>query len=169
MDIIDFAMQMEKDGKAFYEKSAAETSDPELKQILLQLAEEERNHYEFFRRMKEKPTDLTAADVLTGKSTLNQVKNIFEVMASKKEHKSFGENVISVWTQALRIEEKAVKLYSEEAAKEKDDARKTLILRIAKEEESHVQMIDSVLMYVKHPEAFAASAQYKNFRSLEGL
>lgn len=169
MDILDFAMQMEKDGKAFYEKSAAESTDPELKKILLQLAEEERNHYEFFRRLKETPTDLTAGDVLTGSSTLAEVKNIFEDMAAKKEHNSFGEEVVEVWTKALRIEEKAVKFYSEEADKEDDEKRKKLILRIAKEEKTHVQMIDGVLMYVKHPEAFAASAQFKNFRSIEGL
>ncbi|MCK5127339.1 MAG: ferritin family protein [candidate division Zixibacteria bacterium] len=169
MDIIEFAMKMEQDGKQFYEKSAAETTDPELKKILVQLAEEERNHYEFFRRMKEKPIDLSAGEVLSGESTLKEVKNIFEVMASNKDKKPFGEDVVAVWTQALRTEEKAVKFYTEEAAKESDDERKGLLLKIAKEEENHVLMIDSVLMYVKHPAAFAASAQYKNFRSAEGF
>ncbi len=169
MDIIEFAMKMEQDGKLFYEKSAADTSDPELKKILQQLAEEEKNHYEFFRRMKEQPIDLTAGDILRGESTLKTVKNIFETMAANKDKEPFGEDVVAVWTQALRTEEKAVKLYTDEAGKENDEERKALLLRIAKEEENHVKMIDSVLMYVKHPEAFAASAQYKNFRSIEGF
>ena len=34
MDIIEFAMNMEKDGKIFYEKHAAAATEPELKQIL---------------------------------------------------------------------------------------------------------------------------------------
>ena len=50
MEILDYAMKMELDGKAFYEKSAAQTSVPELKNILLQLAEEELKHFHFFRQ-----------------------------------------------------------------------------------------------------------------------
>ena len=168
MDILDFAMKMEMDGRKFYEKSAAETTDLELKSILLSLADEEKNHYEFFRRMKDKPNDLSAASVLTGSGTLTKIKNIFEIMASNKDKKPFGDDVVSTWTEALRTEEKAVKLYTDEAARESDPERKKLLLRIAAEEKNHVQMIDSVLMYVKHPAVFAETAQYKNFKSLEG-
>lgn len=168
MDIIEFALKMEQDGKAFYEKAAAETTDPQLKEILLSLAEEEKNHYEFFRRLKVNPLDLSGGDILKGNETLKNVKNIFETMAANTDKKPFDDDVVAVWTQALRTEEKAVQLYSEQADKETDAVRKDLLLKIAAEEKNHVSMIDGVLMYVKQPAAFAESAQYRNFRSLEG-
>ncbi|UCD18237.1 MAG: ferritin family protein [Candidatus Zixiibacteriota bacterium] len=168
MDIIDFAMKMELDGKEFYEKQAMDTANPELKKILLQLAEEEGRHYEYFRRLKEDESDLSGGALLAGNTTLENVKNIFEQMAENSEKKSFGEDDIAVWRQALRTEEKSEAFYMEKAAQEPNAERKNLLLKIAREENNHVQMIDGVLMYLKHPDTFADSAQFKNFRSLEG-
>ena len=37
MNIIEFAMQMERDGQAFYEKAAKAAPQPELKEIFLYL------------------------------------------------------------------------------------------------------------------------------------
>lgn len=167
MDVIEFAMKMELDGRAFYEKHAAATSDPDLRQILQTLAEEEDRHYRFFRSLKERPADSPSA-AFSAPGTIRQVQNIFEDMSQNTEPKTFGDDVLSVWTEALRIEEKAVKFYTEQARSETDPARRNLLLKIAAEETNHVYMIDGVLMYLKHPDAFAESAQFKNFQSLEG-
>jgi len=169
MDIIKFALKMELDGKAFYEKHAAKTDDPDLKKILEMLAEEEDRHFKFFQKLKDNPTDLTAGDILAGSTTLKEVQNVFEVMSQNDDKEAYGNDVISVWTEALRTEEKAVQLYTEQAEKESNPGRRALLERIADEERTHVQMIDGVLFYIKHPQGFADSAQFKNFRSLEGF
>jgi len=168
MDIIEFAMKMETDGKAFYEKQAGLTSDPELKKILIQLAEEEGRHYEFFRRLKDNPNDISGGEALMGSQTLADVKNIFEELAQKTDQKPFGDDVISAWREALTTEEKSEAFYKEKAEVEPDPKKKDLLLQIAKEENNHMQMIDGVLMFLKQPSDFAESAQFKNFRSLEG-
>lgn len=167
MDIADFAMKMERDGKAYYEKQFSLTTDPELKKILLTLAEEEENHYRFFKTMKENPDALVAAK-LTGVHTINQVKNIFEDMARQNDKAPFGADAVSAWKEARLIEEKSVAFYLKQAAIENDPARKALLEQIVEEERNHVLMIDGVLMFLKQPAAFADSAQFKNFLSLEG-
>jgi rubrerythrin len=169
MDIIEFAMRMEKDGKAFYEKQVVTTSNPQLKAILIALAEEEGRHYEYFRRLKENPDDFSGAAELRGTKTLENVKNVFEVMSQISGLKPFGEDVISVWTEALRIEEKSESFYREKSGEEADAKKRRLLLKIASEEKNHIHMIDGVLTFLRYPETFAESAQFKNFRSLEGL
>ncbi|MDD4050455.1 MAG: ferritin family protein [candidate division Zixibacteria bacterium] len=167
MDIADFAMKMERDGKAYYEKQASLTADPELKKILLTLAEEEENHYRFFRTMKENPDDLVDAK-LTGPDTLKHVKNIFEEMARQSDKAAFGADAISAWKEARLIEEKSVAFYLKQAEVENDPTRKALLEQILEEERNHVLMIDGILIFLKQPAAFADSAQFKNFLSLEG-
>jgi len=169
MDIIKFAMKMELDGKAYYEKHAARTRDAHLKEILLTLAEEEQRHFEVFRRLRENADDISGGDILNGSETLKQVQNIFEQLSQENDTTSFNDDVISVWTEALRTEEKSEAFYKEKAGEEPDEAKKDLLLKIAAEENNHIMMIDGILMYLKDPATFAESAQYRNFRSLEGL
>ncbi len=168
MDIIEFAMQMELDGKTFYEKQAASATDMELKKMLTMLAEEEDRHYNFFRRLKEGKTQLAVQEINRRSATLNQAKNIFEELSKRQGKKSFGDDVTSAWREALKIEERAEGFYREKAAAETDKDRKRLLHLIANEERNHVHMIDGILTYLKFPDVFADSAQFKHFMSLEG-
>ncbi|KAA3632098.1 MAG: hypothetical protein DWP97_11700 [Calditrichaeota bacterium] len=168
MDIIEFAMKMELDGKAYYEKHARNTSDKDLKKIFLILAEEEEKHFKFFKSLKDGDTE-EAANLISGSSkTLKEVQNIFVEMSQSTEKKTFGKDEEATWQKALEIEEKAEGFYREKAGEESDDEKKNLLNIIADEEQNHVHMIDSILTYLKFPEAFADSAQFKNFQSLEG-
>jgi rubrerythrin len=168
MDIFDFAMKMEMDGKQFYEKQARVTTNPQLKKILLTLAEEEQKHFDFFKRLKEGDTDLAVEEISSRTETLDNVKNIFVEMSEETGSRVAAKDEISAWTEALRIEEKAESFYKEKAARETNEKQRKLLLLIAGEEQSHVHMISGVLTFLKYPDTFAQSAQFKNFMSLEG-
>ena len=168
MDILEYAMKMELDGKAFYEKSAAQTSVPELKNILLQLAEEEMKHFHFFRQMKEGHAPEAKAQILSPGSTLLNTKNLFQQLAEQGKQNSFGEQARAVWTEALKIEERAEKAYRDEAAKESDPTRKMLLTQIADEEKTHVYLVDNILSFMADPGGFMDSANYRSFMSWEG-
>jgi rubrerythrin len=168
MNIIDYALQMELDGKAFYERSAQQTQHPELKKILFNLAEEEQRHYQFFKRLKEGQDQIAAAEMESGTPTLNVNKTLFRQMAEQGKAASFGEEARKVWGEALKIEEKVERMYREEAGKETDPGRRKLLTRIADEEKSHVYLIDNMLSFMADPQGFTESANYKNFLSWEG-
>jgi len=118
MDIIDFAMKMELDGKAFYEKAAARAQRREVKEIFGYLAEEEKRHYSFFRSLKEGADPDVAARELRGGSVASP-KNIFVQLTVENDDQMFGEDIKGVWTEALKIEEKSAAFYSGQAQKEK--------------------------------------------------
>lgn len=166
MDIIEFAMKMEQDGKAYYEKLATQTDSPELIKMLNEMAEEEERHYIYFKHLKEDP-DRASAD-LRGSETLSRAKNIFEQLSTSKREEPYGEDVVSAWTHALRNEEKSEQFYKDKAKSEPDEGKKKLLLKIAGEENNHKHMISGVIMYMKSPTTFADSKQYQDFRSLEG-
>ncbi len=168
MDIIDFAMKMEKDGREYYEKLASETKSNELKKILKELAEEEIRHYNFFRRLRDDPDDTAGGNELKGSATLNTAKNIFEQLAAGKREEPYSEDVVSAWTHALRNEEKSEDFYKEKAKEEPNEGKKKLLLKIAAEENNHKHMVSGVIMYLKSPATFIDSRQYQDFRSLEG-
>ncbi|MEW5925310.1 MAG: ferritin family protein, partial [Candidatus Zixiibacteriota bacterium] len=53
MNVFEFAMKMEQDGKAFYEKMAKEAANASIKKILLDLANDEQKHYNIFKKFSQ--------------------------------------------------------------------------------------------------------------------
>jgi len=51
-EIVDMAIQLEKNAETFYREALARVSTPTLKPILVCLADEEREHAEWFERLK---------------------------------------------------------------------------------------------------------------------
>ncbi|NMC42840.1 MAG: hypothetical protein GYA46_02890, partial [candidate division Zixibacteria bacterium] len=80
----------------------------------------------------------------------------------------FGNDALSAWKEARRVEEKSAAFYLDQVAAESDPGRKALLEQIAEEERNHIALIDGIMVFLKQPAAFADSAQFKNFLSLEG-
>ncbi len=168
MDILEYAMQMELDGEQFYKTQAADETDDKLMKILLSLAEEEQRHYAFFKKMRDGHYDEAVKEMDRSSQTLSEIRNIFKEMADGRQEKMFSGGEAEVWKEALRIEEKAEKFYREKAQAETDPEKKKLLDRIANEERNHIHMIDGVLHYLRSPDTFGDSQQYRNFMSWEG-
>ena len=168
MDILEFAMQMELDGKAFYEKLAQKTTNMELSKVLVMLSEEEEKHYYIFKKLKDGDSPETLIGSNNHTKVLESVKNIFVELSNNAKDASFTENEQSIWAEALKIEQKSEQFYREKALEETDAQKKNLLNLIANEERNHIYLIDSILTYMKFPDTFADTAQFKNFQSLEG-
>ena len=168
MDILEFAMQMELDGRKFYLKGAEQTNDPGLKKIYEQLAEEEHRHYNIFKSLKSGDIAGAAKAMTSGKAQIDTAKTLFKEMTEKGMTTLPGESDREIWKEARAVEEKTVKLYTDEAAKEKDKTRKDLLLKLADEEQTHVYLIENILQFLKDPGGFQNSQDYKNFMSWEG-
>ncbi len=65
MNIFEFAMQMEKDGEAYYRQLAHRTANTGLRTILTMLADEEVKHQKLFEQLKESKGALQVCQVLT--------------------------------------------------------------------------------------------------------
>lgn len=168
MNIIDYALQMERDGRDLYRRKSQATANPELKKIMLNLADEEERHYQFFKRLKEGDEESAVSALETKSGTLNPNKTLFKELAEKGKPVLLTGDVRQTWVEALKIEEQVERMYRDEAGKETDPERKKLYHRIADEEKSHVYLIDNILSFLADPQGFTDSSKFKSFLSWEG-
>ncbi len=52
-EALEMALEIEKSGEVFYNEAAAQSDDPELKELFVSLAAQERGHYRAFQKMLE--------------------------------------------------------------------------------------------------------------------
>lgn len=161
MNIFDFAMKMELDGKAYYEKLAAETSVSGLKSIFISLAADEQQHYEIILAIKT-GTDLK----MTDSTVLEKAKNLFEVLMRDKNIVASLSKSLDGYLHARKIEADSVKLYEDMAKQEDNQDTVQLLLRIANEEKKHFNVLDNLYDLVLAPQNFLAWGEFSNLKEL---
>ena len=80
MNVFDFAIKMEEDGKKLYEKLAGGTGHTGLRGIFTQLAADEQKHHDIFLALKAQ----TRAGTMEDTPVLEQAKNVFENLLAHK-------------------------------------------------------------------------------------
>jgi rubrerythrin len=158
MNVFDFAMKMEIDGKAFYEKMAQETSSAGLKTIFSRLAEDEQKHYEIFQSLKSQ----TQTIVMKDSTVLDESRNIFEELLGEKDLQADIGNDIEGYRYAMKLEADSFRLYEDAAAKEENSQVKSLLLRIAAEEHNHFNILQNIYDFVNAPSQYLAWREFSN-------
>lgn len=161
MNVFDFAIQMEEDGRIFYEKLAAEARVPELKAIFSLLAEEEREHGELFKAMKsgEDPVKVDS-------KVLQKTKNAFRKFLRKKGSFDILKGDPDGYRHLIRAEEDCIRLYEDMANREKNEHVAGLMLKIAEEERNHLAIMKNIYDFVETPKTFLAWGEFSNLREL---
>lgn len=158
MNIFDFAMKMELDGRELYEKLARDTQIAGLRNIFLQLAADERKHYEIFLALKGQT--LPAAMAVT--SVLEQAKNVFEDLLARKDTLGPVEGDLEAYRRAMRLEAESFRLYEAAAEEEKEPGARELLLRIAGEEHKHFAILRNIYDFVNAPTQYLAWGEFSN-------
>ena len=161
MDVFEFAMKIELEGKAWYEKQAETTQNPRLRSILLEMAQDEQEHYELFKRMKDEggfSGGTPSSDVL------DKVKVFFEEM-SIEEANAFPSAEVEAWKQLRDNEGNAEKFYREKAAEAKDEASRKALTLIADEERKHHHLIDNMIEFLTRPSTWLEDAEWRHIEA----
>ncbi len=155
MDIYKFAMQMELDGRDFYQDLAKKTENAGIKGVLTMMAESETRHYNVILEMQK--NDKTEYSMDT--DVLTKIKNIFTKM---KEGKEIDVDVSQVefYKKALEIEANSEKFYLERAEEEKDLHRKEIFLTLAKEEKGHCILLENIVNFVSQPDNWIENSEW---------
>ncbi len=134
-EILDFAIEKEREAAEFYRYWADKVSDKTLKQVFLRFAEEEEKHERKIREAKEgkailKPRgevkDLGISDLLT------EIK--------PREDMDYQEAL----RVAMQREKAAFKLYTELAEMTEDENARALFLILAQEEANHKLRLETI-------------------------
>ena len=158
MNVFDFAMTMEMDGKAYYEKLAAKTHLEGLVRIFSQLAEDEQRHYEIFQELKTKGKASTKPE----SEVLDQAKNVFSDLLADPSALKGVSGDLDAYQHAMQREEDSFRLYEKAAAGEGDPEVKALLLKIAAEEHKHFNILGNVYHFVNAPNQYLAWGEFSN-------
>ena len=161
MNVFDFALKIEEDGKAHYEKLATETTIPALKSIFSLLAAAEQVHHDAIQAMKN-GTDAAQAD----SKVLVQAENILEKLLKMHETHDTLEVDSDGYEHAVRAEEDSISFYEEAAKKENKENVRNLLLMLAGEEKKHLSIVENIYDFVERPRTFLATAEFSNLKGL---
>jgi rubrerythrin len=161
MNAFEYAMNMELDGKKFYEEQAAKMTDPALKRIFEELAIDEQHHYEIFKSMLAgQSADFRSAFKT---SILATTKNVFQTMKDAGEDaKEFNNDVREAWMHAREIEDKAEKFYRKQAQETEEQDQKDMWDLIADEEHKHWVAMDNVIRFLDKPKQWLEDAEWSD-------
>lgn len=158
MNVLDFAIKMEVEGKALYEELARGAALPGLKNIFLQLAADEEKHREVVSALKTgaPPSGMEDTPVMA------QAKTVFADLLAHRE--SFGpvKNGLDAYRRAMKLEADSFRLYEDAAREEIAPAVKALLLRVAGEEQKHFTILRNVYDFANAPSQYLAWGEFSN-------
>lgn len=158
MNVFDFAMKMELDGKTYYERVAAESAIPGLRTVFTRLAADEQKHYDIFQALQRQTE---GAPTMEDSSVLEFARNVFEDLLSRGEAPSF-QGDLEGYRYAMKMEADSVTLYEDAARREKNEEVKALLLRIAAEEQKHFAILENIYDFANAPNQYLAWREFSN-------
>ncbi len=162
MDVIDFAMQMELDGKAHYEKLEELTPVPGLKKIFSILAADEQDHYEVMKGLRE-----GIILEMVGSVALETAKNVFQTIQLDESVVADLKTKLDVYRYAIKLEADSIDLY--EDMLKKDPARwrtdeVAQLLRVIEEEKKHYDIMENIHDLIAEHDHYLAWHDYDKVR-----
>lgn len=164
MNIFTFAMEMELEGKAYYEQLARQSTHPGLRIIFERLAGDEQKHYEIFVGLQKGQKGMAMPE----STTLAVAKNIFKELPRDPAalQKIGGElsacTEIMAYRHAMKLEADSFRLYEGAAAGETDAETRELLLKIAAEEHKHFNILENIFHFVNAPNQYLAWGEFSN-------
>jgi len=131
-EIFDFAIKTEQEAVKFYEDAAEETSMSGAKQMLKEMADEERKHERMLKEMKKKGVVGGIANYKF--KWIPDIKRS-DFMVDVKYEKGMAYNEILL--VAMKNEEKALKLYNDLLRQAEGEEAKKLFKIMCQEEAKH--------------------------------
>jgi rubrerythrin len=161
MNIYDYAMKMELDGKEYYEKLAADTPVTGLATIFIRLAADEQKHFDIIQGLK-----VGAIGTMSDTTVLEDTKNLFQDLLKDNTIAGSMKKDLDGYRHAMKIEADSVKLYEDAANKESNKETSDLLLRIAGEEKKHYNILENLYDFALTPEYFLAWREFSNLKEL---
>ena len=161
MDVFDFALKMELDGKAYYEKLAGETSIRGFEVIFNRLAEDEQKHYDTVKAISQ-GTDVSMADT----TVLDGAKNVFQETIGDEQLLGGMKENLQAYEHAKNVEADSIKLYEDLAAKEANPQVAALLRRIAEEEKKHYNIMENLYDFALRPKYYLEWREFSNLGQL---
>ncbi len=138
ISILEYALEMERNGELFYKDAARRTENPQGKSVLMSLAEMEVEHQDFIKQQLDSLSNNKKWVPIPDDTSYRFEKRSSEV---DKESDKASLTDISIYRMAYLIENDLMQLYKKLADQVDDEDGKKICLELAKWEEEHLSML----------------------------
>ena len=159
MNVFDCAIKMEEEARMYYEKLAAATAVPELKNLFTLLAAAEHEHYDALVEMK-RSTDAKKARF----KALDEAACVFKPLLAKRDLMAELKDDPDAYKHVVKEEEEGVRFYEDLAAKAQDEESREIFLRIASEERKHLDIVENIYAFIEEPKTYLAWGEFSNLK-----
>ncbi len=139
---VQTAIQMEKDGRSFYQRAAAETDSEMGRKIFESLAEDERLHLETFQKIFEDRLEGEEWDELTRSSRKYANIPVFPKDLSSVEGPDPDTNELDALNLAMNAEKEAIEFYQGILENTPDVEVRKIIEEIIHHEKNHYLLLN---------------------------
>jgi rubrerythrin len=161
MNVFEFALQMELDGKGYYETLAGETASSGLKAIFTSLAADEQKHYDTILALQA-----GSIGEMADSKVLDDAKSLFRTLTADRTIAASLSKSLDGYRHAMENEANSIQLYETMAKKEPDAGIVKLLLRIAAEEKKHYNIMDNLYDFTLAPQNYLEWAEFSNLKTL---
>lgn len=133
----DFATQMEMDGEKFYRDLAEKIENLSLKEVIVRLADDERDHAQLIRIRGAYAADYKYMEEMEPRENLFDYLKDYQYVPSDDDHQD-------LYHMARKLETDSVLLYTEMIEKSNNKTEKDFFEFIKKEELYHIEVIDQL-------------------------
>lgn len=161
MKLLDFAMQMELDGKAYYERLENETPDAGLRKIFSILAADEDKHYQTLHDLRS-----GVGREMSDSNALEEAKSIFKAMRIEDTVIDKLREKKDIYLHAMQMEVDSIRIYEDivgEESKSGDPLAVSVIKKIIDEEKKHYNSMENI------HDLIAANERMIPWRDFQGI
>ncbi len=141
-DAIKTAVQMEKDGYAFYKKAAAQTSSKMGKELFESLAKDEKLHLEIFQKLFENEIEKSEWENLVNTSKKYADIDVFPKDLKKIEGVNPDINELDAIGIAMNSEKEAIDYYGKIKENTVEEDIRQIIGEIINQEKNHYLLLE---------------------------
>ena len=151
-------MRMELDGCAFYREHAEKMEQPELRRILLEIAEDELKHFALFEALRDGRA--VEYDESTKTQIVRTLKSVYEELRASGIAFHFGDDAPRIWAQARDLERQAEIYYRQQSSLAAKPNEREALNKIADEEYGHRVVLEQVLEFFEDPAGYLDSSEW---------
>jgi rubrerythrin len=155
MEIMQFAITMEKDGERYYLEQAARNKGNALRVVFELLARDEARHAELLTRMQE-----DVAYELESDNSLTEQMNLFSTAADFQSAVRDIPDQAELYHTAQKNERQSIELYDDLRSKAEDAVSRELFGFLLKEEQRHYTILEEIFRHVNRPNEWVESAEF---------
>ncbi len=155
-EILEMAVQIERNGIKFYKKAAGIVSGEKTKRFLLDLADMEVKHEQLFTEMKNQLTEREKESAVYDPDDQGMLYlyatadgHVFNPKADINQHIIGGETVEQVFNKAIQAEKDSIVFYLGLREFVPQKAGKEKVEKVIKEEQSHIVILNDHLKLYK--------------------